>query len=1293
MDPEDPGILPMGDLSLVVVRNPFDRRERDVSVLPLGPGMSLGLLRSQYFPASVEVAISVNGALIPAGQFDLVTLREGDQVAMIPRLHGGGDGGGKNILRTVAMIALVVATPYLAGEAMLAIGGTFTAFEAALLVAGITLVGGILINALLPPSKPKLPTADKADFDTSQTYAWNPATTQQQGLVVPRFYGTHKLYGNIISSYLESDGSKQYLNALLDLGLGPYQRLYDFKVNDQPIENYQGVTIEARLGNMDQTTIPAFNDTRVSYATSVKVVYGTPYTYTTPGSDFDALEVEISFPNGLWYANDNGGLSNNSVSFRIEYRKGAGAWKALTASTVTSTETVYTARWSAGRWIGDPQSSAEAWQEAAVGSTDPYAHTDGDAYGSDGDYWRWVPDATTVRTVVTAVNYVTVTGAQQQPIRRTFRADNLAAGVYEVRLTNLTADQTSSRYGDDLYLAGVNEVLYDDFQYPRTVLTAVRALATDQISGSLKFSCLAEGALIRTYNGTSWSIGFSSNPAWVCYDVLTQPVFYDPWRASTAVTSGIFIRPTIANGKLYECTTAGTTGGMGPTWPTVIGNTVADGTVVWTCRAGATHDGVIRFDGVDPTRMDTAAFKTWADWCDTLVPNGSGGTEKRCLFDGGFDSETTLWEASLKVCESARAILVWNGVNLTVVYDTTRTAMQLFSVGNIGSNKFRETFLPMAERASEIEVDFTSKVRNYERDKLTVINTGISSTVNKVNLQLFGVTRASQAWREAMYRLYRNQYITRTCELDVDIDAIACTVGDLVYVQHDVPQWGDGGRVVSATANSVTLDKTVTLASGKTYEVMVRLSNDTLVTVRVTNTPGSYTVLNVSTPFSTTPAQYDVYAFGEATLETKPFVVLGIQRKSDQSCALTLVEYNASIYNVDTEQPVIPTANYSALDPLPPVTNIALTERLVAVNATTVGTVLDVRWTQPSQNFVVGFDVWYHDGSVWRFAGMTTEDFYTIPNITTIGMYKVAVLTINQVGQRTKLQNAPYATIIVSGLAAAPADVAGFSIIKSSGVALAQWNLHADLDVKIGGRIIIRHSPLTSGATWNDGVILDEFDGNTVNGLVPLITGTYMTKALDSNGNYSANAVSFVATEGMVTGFTTVATSTQGSGFTGAKTNIAKVGAVIQLDGTTLIDSMATNIDDWPFIDSLGGISATGSYAFDAYLDMGSVATRRFEADLIALSFDTGDLIDSKTANIDDWGLIDGNVINDCDVTLYAATTDDDPAGAPTWGAWTPFFVSDFTARAAKFKLDFASGNPNHNISVSALTVHVKIPA
>lgn len=57
------------------------------------------------------------------------------------------------------------------------------------------------------------------------------------------------------------------------------------------------------------------------------------------------------------------------------------------------------------------------------------------------------------------------------------------------------------------------------------------------------------------------------------------------WLATQAYSLNQFVVPTVGNSRVYKCTTAGTSAGSQPTWPTTVGNTVADGTVVWTCTA------------------------------------------------------------------------------------------------------------------------------------------------------------------------------------------------------------------------------------------------------------------------------------------------------------------------------------------------------------------------------------------------------------------------------------------------------------------------------------------------------------------------------------------------------------------------------------------------------------------------------------------------------------------------------------------------------------------------------------
>ena len=66
---------------------------------------------------------------------------------------------------------------------------------------------------------------------------------------------------------------------------------------------------------------------------------------------------------------------------------------------------------------------------------------------------------------------------------------------------------------------------------------------------------------------------------------LTETV----WQASYAYPLNAYITQS---GLMYKATTAGTSGTVAPIWPTVVGNTVTDGTVVWTCVA----DQSLKFD-------------------------------------------------------------------------------------------------------------------------------------------------------------------------------------------------------------------------------------------------------------------------------------------------------------------------------------------------------------------------------------------------------------------------------------------------------------------------------------------------------------------------------------------------------------------------------------------------------------------------------------------------------------------------------------------------------------------------
>jgi lambda family phage minor tail protein L len=65
--------------------------------------------------------------------------------------------------------------------------------------------------------------------------------------------------------------------------------------------------------------------------------------------------------------------------------------------------------------------------------------------------------------------------------------------------------------------------------------------------------------------------------------VLRREIKPRPWLDNTAFSVGDIVRPFTNNGAgfYFRCTVAGTSGATEPFWPTIIANTVVDGTVTW----------------------------------------------------------------------------------------------------------------------------------------------------------------------------------------------------------------------------------------------------------------------------------------------------------------------------------------------------------------------------------------------------------------------------------------------------------------------------------------------------------------------------------------------------------------------------------------------------------------------------------------------------------------------------------------------------------------------------------------
>ena len=307
------------------ITNPFDPINSREIVLRDG-----GFPLYTYFnniDNNYEIIASVNGHITE--EYEAI-VKQNDCIAFVAIPQGGGGGGGKNILRSVAMIALTVAASYATGGAAAA-GGWFTAGSASAyaLSAGIMIGGGMLVNTLMPQPTPDYSNPSFGDgYSNSSTYSWGVATNSvEEGTSIPIIYGTVRVTPPLISQYVETIDNKQYLNMLFALNDGTVTSITDIYINDNPITYYENVTSDIRLGTNTQTLIPSFDNTRVDTAVSAILSNSSWVTRQGSGNTTNEITVVISAPQGLYYANDAGGLNTVNVPLDIEYRAvGSSTW-------------------------------------------------------------------------------------------------------------------------------------------------------------------------------------------------------------------------------------------------------------------------------------------------------------------------------------------------------------------------------------------------------------------------------------------------------------------------------------------------------------------------------------------------------------------------------------------------------------------------------------------------------------------------------------------------------------------------------------------------------------------------------------------------------------------------------------------------------------------------------------------------------------------------------------------------------------------------------------------------------
>lgn len=367
-------------------------------------------------------------------------------------------------------------------------------------------------------------------------------------------------------------------------------------------------------------------------------------------------------------------------------------------------------------------------------------------------------------------------------------------------------------------------------------------------------------------------------------------------------------------------------------------------------------------------------------------------------------------------------------------------------------------------------------------------------------------------------------------------------------------------------------------------------------------------------------------------------------------------------------------------------TGLEVTETIYSTrDGAGVKTRADLSWIASADQFVNSYTIDYK---------LTTASTYTHagnvkPDITNFSIFDLApalydfrvrpVNTLGVVGESASIQQELF------GLSATPSALTNLSIeIPSIGVALLRWDRSTDLDVKIGGRIIVRHSNASSGASWAASVLLDDaVSGNATSVVLPLKAGTYLLKAVDSSGNLSALASISPSGDLSQFAFTGVATVNEHTAFAGTHTGTYAESNTLKLDGESLLDSI-TDFDAIDDLDLAGGVDDTGTYSFASTTDIGSVQTVRLTSTIAATIVNTLDNFDERAGNIDTWEDYDGSAASG-NVEVYEKHSDDDSS----YSDFARFDRTTVSGRYFQFKAVLTSSDVAYQPQVTQLTVTI----
>ena len=895
-------------VDLTCFLNPFTHEKTPLQVAAIGNLIDTIDNSGLTFPAGVHATILLNGEVVPQEEWETTVPKPGD--AIVVKLIPQGGGGGKNILRAVMTVALIAGTwgtgtlfagAWQGGMGTFLAGGAAGGWAAVGINTALTYTGMLLIDKIAP--LPTVSTSRKKE-DEPKTWGIESSTNRMNPWgAVPVLLGKHRFHPPYAAQpYSEIVGDDQYINMLFCVGYAPVY-IEDMKLGTTDIDDYidSEVDVDATSRNIEHWVHENFdaNNSTLNYfkndihedTTSYELTYNNAIILTTQPNT-DEIIIDITAPNGVYGFSSSGAKTVQTVNFDIFYGNNASNNWIGGTSAINKSANNFAIPLPGNALVVDPDADHYSLTQEVVG----YSYTRIGIDKTNGAWWTANSGNNSYKSATIARKRCPNFPGYIAPICGITRSSNVAS-MNNTAVTDLRTDELN---------CGNNAVEFVPSASGNNVHIAAGNITPDTSIGAATSATIRRGYRFKMNNAGTWDVKIVRTTE--DHDPAVDNIYDTIYCTALRSVNGNRHAVNMSGLCLVELRVKASEQFNGQLDDfTVLATSVCKDYVIssetWTERPTANPAALYRYllQGAfnkrprEDAEIDLAGLATWYEYC---VGEGFG-------FNLYCDYQTSLFEMLINIAAAGRSSPTYKDGKYSVVTDSAQTTpIQHFTERNSWGFSSSKTFY---ESPHAFRITMADEAQDYFTEEAFVYDDGYNSTNATLfeELKLIGCTNYDQAWKHGRFHLAQLRLRPETMKINVDIENLVCTRGDLVRVTHDVPMWGLGtGRIKSLNTSGnnitgVTIDEQCSMNNNNNYAVRIRLSDGNSSYHNITTVAGNQTSFNFITPVASNNNNIsigDLLLFGEASDESVECLVKNIRPTSDLCAEIELMDYSPAVY-------------------------------------------------------------------------------------------------------------------------------------------------------------------------------------------------------------------------------------------------------------------------------------------------------------------------------------------------------------------------------------------------------------